>query len=63
MDLREAEEVCPHSRKEKTESGREDEEEGRFLEPERWAEGWRLGSSEEGGTQREEAERERKAHR
>lgn len=34
--------MCPNSRKEKTQRGREDEEEGRFLEPERFAEGWRL---------------------
>lgn len=45
VDLWEAEEVCPNSRKEKTQRGREDEEEGRFLEPERFAEGWRLGAA------------------
>lgn len=37
--------MCPNSRKEKTQRGREDEEEGRFLEPERFAEGWRLGAA------------------
>lgn len=37
--------MCPNGRKEKTQRGREDEEEGRFLEPERFAEGWRLGAA------------------
>lgn len=55
--------MCPNSRKEKTQRGREDEEEGRFLEPERFAEGWRLGAAvrreDLSGSRHTERERER----